>query len=350
MKKLLVPISFIALLIIVGCSNDTSQNESTSTADAESNEEVYDVRINQAFQSLLYLPLYVADQKGFFEEENINLIRQTAGGGMQAWTSVLGGSSDFSIHDPVFAPMSREQDGPGIVVAAVQDGPSVWILGDPEEGSFQDDPTKFEGSIVTTNQEPDTWWAYFTYLMTENGLDPGTDVEIMQVPIGNEVPPVLVGQADFAAATEPMISQGLAEGLDFVYEFPKADGWSPYAFSSLVTTEEYLENNPEAAQGVVNAFEKASQFIHKYPEEAIEVAKVEFPDLEPEIVEDAVLRVIEENGYPEHALLSRESWDNAMKINVHTENVKEYPSEYSSYENLVNTELAEKAAESITIE
>ncbi|MNO39489.1 NMT1/THI5 like protein [compost metagenome] len=171
------------------------------------------------------------------------------------------------------------------------------------------------------------------------------------MPIGNETAPVVNNKADFALTVEPVISQVISEErLEAVYSFSQNADWYPFAFSSLCTTEEYIEKNPEAAQGIVNAIEKATQFIQKYPTEAIEIAKQEFPDTDPGVVEAAINRVIGAKGYPEHALASEKSWENNMNIAFNSGNIKEYPADYSSYETNVNTELATNAEKNVKLD
>ena len=62
--------------------------------------EVKTVTISQAFKSMLYLPLYVAIDKGFFKDQGLSVIKETAGSPTAALSSVLSGSSQFSIHGP----------------------------------------------------------------------------------------------------------------------------------------------------------------------------------------------------------------------------------------------------------
>jgi len=58
------------------------------------------VTISQAFQSMLYLPLYVAIDGGFFTKEGLDVTKQTAGSPSAALSAVLSGSADFSLHGP----------------------------------------------------------------------------------------------------------------------------------------------------------------------------------------------------------------------------------------------------------
>lgn len=315
----------------------------SSTSEAATSEDgLTTVRINQAFQSLLYLPLYVAEEAGFFEEQGIEMEMSTGGGGTQSWSAVLGGSADFSIQDPVFVPKSLENGGEGVVVAGIQDAPTVFIIG-KDAALLQDDLTLLEGKRVVTSPEPDTTWAFMTKLIEQYDLK---DVEIVNVAIGNELAAVESGQADYALAVDPQVSQAVIDmGLHSVYSFSADPDWYPFAFSSLTTTQEFIDANPEAAQGVVTAFEQASRFIYSDYEGTVDIAMEYFPELSRDVVAQAVKNAIDAKGYPEHALITETAWDNNMQIALSVGNLKAYPSEHTSYEATVNTELAEKAKE-----
>lgn len=58
------------------------------------------VVLSQAFQSMLYLPLYVAINEGFFTQQGLDLTKETAGSPTVALSAVISGSAQFSIHGP----------------------------------------------------------------------------------------------------------------------------------------------------------------------------------------------------------------------------------------------------------
>src|SRR5260370_16194182 len=58
------------------------------------------VTLSQAFQSMLYLPLYVAIDEGFFTQQGLDLTKETAGAPTVALSAVISGSAQFSIHGP----------------------------------------------------------------------------------------------------------------------------------------------------------------------------------------------------------------------------------------------------------
>lgn len=302
--------------------------------------ELAKVTINQAFQSLLYLPLYVAKDEGFFKQQGVEVKISTGGGGAQSWAAVIGGSADFSIQDPVFVPKSREMGADGVVVAAVQNAPTVFIFG-KDGTSLQNNLKALAGKRVVTSPQPDTTWAFMSYLTKQRGIK---NVKFVHVPIGNEIPAVAAGRADYALAVEPQVSQ--AEELNklpIVYSFSANKDWFPFAFSSLTTTNSYLAKHPKRAQAVVTAFEQASQFIYKDTDKAIAIADKYFSNLPKDIVRQAVMRNVKAKGYPEHVLVTKESWDHNMNIAAYAKNIKGYPTKATSWKNNVNTALAEKA-------
>lgn len=321
----------LTMLLVSGCAGSAPQRTDGKTA----------VRISQAFQSLLYLPLYVAKEKGYFEEQNIHAEISTGGGGTQSWTAVLGGSADFSIQDPVFVPKSHENGGPGVVVAAIQNAPSVFVIGRENNDGTLDNSSIFEGKKVAVSPEPDTSWAFMTYLIEQDTL---RDVSLVNVALGSELAAVASGQADYALSFEPTVSQAVVDqNLDVVYSFAANPSWNPFAFSSLTSTDRYLQQNPEAAQGVVTAIAKAARFIYSEPEATVDIATEYFPDLSREVIEAAVQREIEAKGYAEDVTVTRQSWDNNMRISLFTKNIAAYPSDATSYGNNVNTDLAANA-------
>jgi len=218
------------------------------------------VRISQAFQSLLYLPLYVAKDAGFFDEEGVSVTIATGGGGSQSWSAVIGGSADYSIHDPVFPTVSREKGGPGVVVGTICNAETMYALAKKPEIKRTADARDLltKGYKIATQPQPDSGWARVTQLANELKLEQGSKTFTnVQVPIGSEMAAVFAGQADIGLSYPPVVEQAEAKGLYIVYSFTAAS--RPYLFSSLNTTRDFIAKNPQAHQAVMNAFERASR-------------------------------------------------------------------------------------------
>ena len=90
------------------------------------------VVISQAFQSMLYLPLYVAMDEGFFAKEGLDVTKETAGAPSVALSAVISKSAQFSIHGPEWTAIAASKGAPVNIIANVVNGAAVWIATTPD--------------------------------------------------------------------------------------------------------------------------------------------------------------------------------------------------------------------------
>jgi NitT/TauT family transport system substrate-binding protein len=266
------------------------------------------VTLSQAFQSMLYLPLYVAIDEGFFTEQGLDLTKETAGAPTVALSAVISKSAQFSIHGPEWTAIAASKGAPVNIIANVVNGAAVWIATAPD---FKFESIKdIKGQKVVTGLMPTTSTSLFIKLLKENGMDAKTDVEMIQVAIGSEPGPFVARQADIAVMYEPGLDQAVAKGMKVVLGFPKSYG--AYAFSAVTARNDV---DPDAAQRVVNGMEMAMRFMAKNEARTVEIAKKEFPTLDPAVVEAAVKRMLADGVYPPSVDITPE----ALKVSMDTQ-------------------------------
>jgi NitT/TauT family transport system substrate-binding protein len=279
--------------------------------------------ISQAFQSMLYLPLYVAFDEGFFAKQGLDAVKETAGAPSVALAAVISGSAQFSIHGPEWTAIAASKGAPVGIIANVVNGAAVWIATTPD---FKFDSIKdVKGQKVVTGLMPTTSTSLFMKLMKENGMDPQKDVEMLQVQLGSEPGPFMAGQAKIAVMYEPGLDQVAAKGMKVVLGFPQLYG--PYAFSSVTARRDV---DPDAAQRMVNAMEMAFRFMHQNEARTVEIAKQEFPTLDPAVVEAAVKRMLKDNVYPSSADITPEALKVSMDTQIALGNLNAQPN-YESF-------------------
>ncbi|KAA0073918.1 ABC transporter substrate-binding protein [Tardiphaga sp. P9-11] len=266
------------------------------------------VVLSQAFQSMLYLPLYVAINEGFFTAQGLDLTKETAGSPTVALSAVISGSAQFSIHGPEWTAIAASKGAPVGIIANVVNGAAVWIATSPD---FKfTDVKSLKGQKVVVGTMPTTSTSLFLKLLKENGMDGKTDVEMIPVAIGSEPGPFLAKQADVAVMYEPGLDQVVAKGMKVVYGFPKSYG--AYAFSSVTARNDV---NPDLAQRVTNGMEMAMRFMKKDPAKTVMIAQKEFPTLDPAVIESAVKRMLADGVYPDSVDISAPS----LKISMDTQ-------------------------------
>ncbi|MBY0380607.1 MAG: ABC transporter substrate-binding protein [Xanthobacteraceae bacterium] len=280
------------------------------------------VVLSQAFQSMLYLPLYVAIDEGFFTKQGIDLTKETAGSPSVALSAVLSGSAQFSLHGPEWTAIAASKGAPVSIIANVVNGAAVWIATSPD---FKFDSVKdLKGKKVVVGQMPTTSTSLFLKLLKENGMTKD-DIDMIPVQIGSEPGPFLAKQADVAVMYEPGLDQVVGKGMKVALGFPKQYG--AYAFSDITAKNDV---DPDIAQRVVNGLEMALRFMSAHPDETIAIAKKEFPTLDPTVVEAAVKRMMAEKVYPSSVDISAEALKVGMDTQIALGNLKEQPS-YSSF-------------------
>jgi NitT/TauT family transport system substrate-binding protein len=300
----------------------------------EASAQVKKATISQAFQSLLYLPLYIAIDNGHFAKQGLEVTKDTAGAPSAALAAVISGSAQFSLHGPEWPAIAASKGAPVQIVANCVNGAAVWIATTPDYKftSVKD----LKGETIVTGQMPTTSTSLFLKLLKENGMDGEKDVKTLMVPLGTEIGAFVAGQAKVAVLYEPNLDQAVAKGMKVVLGFPKLYG--PYAFSAITTRTDV---DPDITQRFVNGLETALRSIRTDPAGAIAIAKKEFPTLDAAVVEAAVKRMIDDNVYPPSVDITPAALKVSMDTQIALGNLAAQP----VYDKFIATSYIKKALE-----
>ena len=274
------------------------------------------VVVYQAFQSIQYLPLYVAIDKGLFAQNGLDVQKVTAGSGAQGVAAVIGGHADFSLQDPMTAVLANLKGAKLVNVANVVAGVPVWILTPPD--SALKNPADLAGKTVSTALPPSTSTYLLQRLIKEEKV---AGVNLNTVQIGTELAPVSAGRAEAAAIYEPQVDQGIASGYKILYAFPKAYPGG-YAFSTMDTLAATIKSKPAMVAAFVKSVAQAEALIQQSPDTAKAVAVAEFPTLDKKIVETAVDRLISQKIYAANPDISQQAFRNALDLQEYIGNIK----------------------------
>ncbi|MCX7322245.1 MAG: ABC transporter substrate-binding protein [Hyphomicrobiales bacterium] len=309
----------MSLLKHIACATALAGLLFASPASAQNKKVV----LSQAFQSMLYLPLYVAINEGFFTAQGLDLTKETAGSPTVALSAVISGSAQFSIHGPEWTAIAASKGAPVGIIANVVNGAAVWIAAAPDF-DFKD-VKSLKGQKIVTGTMPTTSTSLFLKLLKENGMDGKTDVEMIQVAIGTEPGPFLAKQAQVAVMYEPGLDQVVAKGMKVVFGFPKSYG--AYAFSSVTARNNV---DPDLAQRVTNGMEMAMRFMKKDPAKTVAIAQKEFPTLDPMVIGAAVKRMRADGVYPDSIDISAPSLKISMDTQIALGNLAAQP-DYNTF-------------------
>lgn len=313
---------------LAGCGTAAASQSSSTSASASS---LTPVVIDQAFQSLLYLPLYVAIDKGFFTQHGLSVKKVTAGSGSNGVSAVISGSAQFSLQDPMIAVLADIKGANVRPVAAVINGVPTWVVGKSAATGI----SALRGQTISTAIPPSTGTYLVERLLKENHIT----AHLRFVKLGTELSPVLAGQASAATLAEPTVEQALSSGYHVEYSFAKQYA-GDYAYSSIDANESFIKSHPQTVQRFVDGIQQAEQYMTKHPRGTIKVAEKEFPGLSQATVAKAVTHMVHSNVYASNALITQSAYDHAIALQKYLGKIKTNQAPYAS--EVVRT-FAEKA-------
>jgi len=293
------------------------------------------VKVAQFAEFFLYMPLYLADAKGFFAEEKLKIEVINTGGDDKTFAAVIGGSATFGIADPTFVAIAKEQGMGGKVIAGIVNGVPFWGVAKNQALPEIKDPKQLNGYSVATFASPSTAYTLQYDMFEKAGLKPN----IKQGSFGTLWTMVEAGQADIALELEPNVSIAANQGGKVLYSL--AEVYGDFAITGVTVSEETAVKKPELVQRFVNALQKSVTFAHAYPDSVAFYAGKLFPDIDKTVSANAVGRIITTNTLPKNVVVSDGAWEKAVKLRYDAGDIKSLETAKS----VLDMSFAKKAVE-----
>ena len=148
------------------------------------------------------------------------------------------------------------------------------------------------------------------------------------------------GQGEFTVEFEPHATMLEKKGDGYVVASLGEDsGYVPY--TSFSAKKSYIENNKKTIQAFTDALQKGMDYVNEHtPEEIAKVIAPQFEETELDTITRIVERYHEQDTWKDNLIFEKESFDLLQNILIEFKVL----GEKVPYEDLVNTEFAEKAA------
>lgn len=206
---------------VVAISMTATLGACASDSSAQAGEELEVVNVGLIPNLALYLPMWVAQDKGFFEEEGVELKTTTVrGGGSETLAALTGGSFDMTDLSFQAVATANEKGLPLKFVAGNYTSMPYSILirngqDDIKQGTgFPEVIHSLRGKKIGVTSIGSSSYLTLKHLLAEAGMNEG-DVEIIQA--GTQMAPQMVSdQLDAAMANEPDTTM-LSETMDAGY-------------------------------------------------------------------------------------------------------------------------------------
>ena len=269
----------LTLLIITACGNNNNDNSENNQA--ESNNDLTDVSfVLDWTPNTNHTGIYVAKEKGYFEEEGLD-VEILLPGEAGANQLIASGSADFGVSYQESITQARAEDLPVVSIAAVLQHNTAGYASPVDKDITE--PADFEGKKFGAYGS-DLEYAMMKTIMEQNGAD------IDQVEF------ITTGDSDFFVAVKRDVDYSLVyqgwtgieaelreEPMNMVYLADFAEELDFYT-PVLATSESLIEKDPDTVKAFVHAAVKGYEFAIENPTEAAAILLDHEPDLDPDLV------------------------------------------------------------------
>ncbi len=217
--------------------------------------------------AILYLPLTLAEQNGFFKTEGLSLEIHDFPGGAKALQAMVSGSADvvMGAYDHTIQMQAQKKSLTAIVLVTRYPGLALGVRSDLAERIKQISDLK--GMKVGISAPGSSTHFFLNFLLSKQGLKPD---DVSAIGVGSSVSAVAAveqKQVDALVNPDPMITMLDGRGLIKVLADSRTEKESretvggEYPFATLYTTQEFIARHPATAQRLVNAIVKALRWM-----------------------------------------------------------------------------------------
>ena len=217
---------------------------------------------------LYYLPLTIAEQRGYFKDEGLNLEVVDFAGGSRALAAVVGGSADV-VSGAFEHTVNMQAKGQFMRAFVLQGRAPQIVLGvNPKTMPNYKTVADLKGKKIGVTAPGSSTNVMVNFILAKAGLKP-SDVSIIGVGAGNgAVAAMRTGQIDALSNLDPIISLLQRSGdLKIVADtriVAEADSvfGGPMPAGCLYTPQTFIDKNPNTVQAMTNAMVRANKWIH----------------------------------------------------------------------------------------
>lgn len=238
------------------------------------------VKLAEVIRSQLYVPMYVALNKGFAAEEGLDVELVTANGGDRAGALVLSGQADFALAGPevpIYIFNGESPDKP-LIFSALTATDGFFLASRAKIDKFE--WSMLNGKKVIGWRPGSTPGLYLEYVLKQQGVDAATVANIItNIGIPARDGAWASGNGDFGIFMEPNLSRLVKAGqAHVVTSIGKEVGRADYTV--FFAKKSWLEKNGATAQKWTNAIARAQVWAAKAtPKEIAETIAPYFPGL-----------------------------------------------------------------------
>lgn len=303
-------------------------------------DDMIEITLNEVAHSIFYAPMYVAFEKGYFEDEGLKVNLVNGLGADKTMTALLSGECEIGFMGSEASIYVYNEGAEDYVVnfAQLTQRAGNFLVSRDKNEVFSWDNVK--GKTIIGGRAGGMPQMVFEYILKKQGIDPKKDLTIIQnIDFGLTSQAFASGKGDYTIEFEPAATGLELEGIGkVVASMGVESGMVPYTAFSAKSS--YIKKNPEVIQGFTNAIQRGMDYVQKHtPEEIAETIKGQFKETDKDTLVLLVTRYYEQDTWKDNLIFEEAS------LNL-LQDILEASGELTKrvdYKAVVTTKYAEKA-------
>lgn len=288
------------------------------------NKQLTKITVAEVTHSIFYTPWYVALEKGYFEDEGLDVELVLTPGADKVAASVLSGDVNIGFSGPeatIYVYNNNEEDYL-VTFAGLTKRDGQFLVGDcSQKENFK--VTNLKGKTVLAGRSGGMPLMIFNYALKESGLSK-TDVKIdASVEFAALSGAFIGGSGDYVNLFEPTASKIETEGYGCVLEsLGILSGEVPY--TAYYARKSYINDNEEIIKSFVKALNRALKYVKETDNNTLAKDIInQFPDTGIKEIESIIKRYKEADSWWDNTYISKESYDRLQDVMFYNEALEE---------------------------
>lgn len=306
MKKVIITIcSFLLLIISVLVLKFYNKNNNVLTK----------VKVAEVTHSVFYAPQYVAIEKGFFEEEGLDIELTLTSGADNVMAAVLSGDANIGLSGSeatIYVYNKGEKDYIKTFAQLTQkDGSFLVSRKNIKNFTIKD----LKGKYVIGGRQGGMPEMTLEYILKENDINPKKDLTIdTSIAFASMAGAFIGGTGDYVALFEPLATKVVNEGYGYkVAQLGTLTDNVPY--TAYNARKSYINNNKDIIDSFTKAVQKGLDFVNSNDSDTIaKVIMNQFPDASYNDIKKAIDSYKENDTWPKTTTFTESSFNHLQDI------------------------------------
>lgn len=272
------------------------------------------IRVNEVTHSIFYAPMYVAINKGYFKEENIDIELTNGGGANVSMTALISGSADIGLMGPeaaIYVAAQGKKDQP-IVFGQLTKRDGSFLVGRENIENFE--WSQLEGKEIIAGRRGGVPAMTLEYALKKNGLINGTNITLnYDIEFNNTTTAFQGGTGDYVTAFEPAASTLVASGAYIVASVGEEAGEVP--FTCFMANQSYINKNTKKVKAFLRAIMKGYNYIITAPiDDVVEALVPSFDTSSKESIKKCIESYKRIDAWVDTPVMSKDAYNRLITI------------------------------------